>query len=454
MDENARKRKREEESEASEVEDITVEGPREGLKRPEKKHKKQSGKDSENVTQQGQERDDEAIAKEKTEKRREKRKERQEKDRRLKVKEQERRKRKAKSKKDSQCVSTDVDGEKEALVAEEEEDEIGDFDLTGIDDIQKPNPDPEGDDTPSSEAPSASFDPPQNPSGTSSISSLATPNTGSSEKLAKKPKLEIKISQEELKARLQKRIAELRAARKADKEDGTPARTRSELMEERRKKTEEKKQKKKALRQQAKEEEHRQKEEALARGSPLLSPSGMSPAGAHGQSPLSDPANNFSFGRIAFENGQSMNASLDSVLDKHKGKGPQDPYTALQAAQKKTARLNGLDSEKRAGIEEKDMWLNARKRAQGERTRDDTSLLKKMLKRKEKQKKKSENEWNDRIQGVAQGQAARQKKREENLAKRKDAKGAKGKGGKKNSKTKKPSKRARPGFEGSFKAGR
>lgn len=470
MDENARKRKREEEGEPSGMEDITTEGPKEGLKRPEGRHKKQqqSTKPDSNQTEQKVDLNDATIAIAKAEKRREKRKVKQERVKTKKAKLAEKQKRRAQKGKEGKEEDAQV-VEEGLSNSEEENEEVGDIDVAGLGDIEEGEAKPEESSASPSKDPSP-FDYTQNLSGTSSISSLPTQNTAvaekptekpaeesaekPAEKSAKRPKLEVKIDQEELRARLQKRIAELRAARKADNPDGTPARTRSELIEMRRKKAEEKKKNKKALRQQAKEEERRQKEEALARGSPLLSPSGASPAGAHGQSPLSDPANNFSFGRIAFDNGQSMTANLDSVLDPHKSKGPQDPFTALQAAKKKSARLNGLDAEKRADIEEKDMWLNARKRAQGERPRDDTSLLKQTLKRKEKQKKKSEKEWNERIAGVAHGQASRQKKREDNLVKRKESRGAKGKGSKKAGGPKKGKSKARPGFEGSFKAGR
>ncbi len=117
---------------------------------------------------------------------------------------------------------------------------------------------------------------------------------------------------------------------------------------------------------------------------------------------------------------------------------------------KKRARVSGLDERKRADIEEKDLWLNAKKRAHGEKVRDDMSLLKKTLKRKEKAKLKSESEWNERITGVQKGQEMRQKKREENLRKRKEEKGGKGKG---KAKGKKPGKKSkRPGFEGSFRS--
>jgi Surfeit locus protein 6 len=70
--------------------------------------------------------------------------------------------------------------------------------------------------------------------------------------------------------------------------------------------------------------------------------------------------------------------------------------------------------------------------------------LKKALKRQESTKKKSEKEWQGRLEGVAKGQEIRQRKREDNLQKRREEKGSKGKKNK-NKKVK------RPGFEGSFK---
>ena len=122
-----------------------------------------------------------------------------------------------------------------------------------------------------------------------------------------------------------------------------------------------------------------------------------------------------------------MNSSLSGLAENSKkSKGPSDAKTALLAAEKQKARLNGLDDLKRASLEEKDIWLNARKRINGEKIRDDVSLLKKSLKREEKAKSKSEREWNERTEGVRKGKEARQKKREDNLAKRKEEKGGKG----------------------------
>ncbi|KAI4136134.1 MAG: hypothetical protein LQ347_000063 [Umbilicaria vellea] len=291
-------------------------------------------------------------------------------------------------------------------------------------------------------------------SAPSSISSI-TPNGALAEqhdhsvKKSKTPR----GSPEELKARLQQRIETLRAARKADGLYGAPARNRQELMEARRRKEEQRKAHKQELRQMAKEEEQRKQDQVLARGSPVLSPAVGTNAVS---SPLNGtpPPNNFSFGRVAFEDGQQMDAALSTTLTTKKRKGPQDPLTAMKAVERKQVRINGLDKAKRTDIEEKDLWLNARKRAHGERVRDDTSLLKKTLKRKEQTKRKSEKEWNERKEGVQKGQAMRQKKREDNLQKRREEKGMKGKrkSGKGGMGVKKGKPKPRPGFEGTFKA--
>ncbi|KAL8744849.1 MAG: hypothetical protein Q9190_002946 [Brigantiaea leucoxantha] len=301
--------------------------------------------------------------------------------------------------------------------------------------------------TPSPAPESPMFDGPVGQSGSSSVSSIIPPPAVEFSNQTQKPPEELpkpKADPEELRARLQRRLEELKSARNADGLNGKPARTRQELIEARRRKAEQSKAHRKELRRKEKEKEVAQKAEALklSRGSPLLSPASGSIV-----SP-SEPSNNFSFGRIAFADGQQADARLSSLIHPKKGKGPQDPFTALKAAQSKESRLNNLDEIKKADVAEKDMWLNARKRAHGERIRDDTSLLKKTLKRKEKQKEKSEKEWKERTDGVQKGQAIRQKRREENLRKRKEEKGKKrGTGGG----VKKPKQKARPGFEGSFR---
>ncbi len=451
MDENARKRKRVEE-EVSEVEGVELEKPMQGLKKSEKQIKKQKREaeaiETNDTKQPGTE---VSLAKKsEAEKRREKRerKRAQEQAKAAKIEAK-------KARKKHQAEVEDISKEDIAASNESDRDDdprTGDLDHIDIGGIlEEPQQQPPSTATPSPTPESPAFDASAGHSGSSSISSIAPPITAEDshqDKPTNKLKLP-KTDPDELKARLQLRIEELRAARRADGLNGAPAKNRQELMEARRRKEEQRKAHKKELRQKAKEEEERQRKLTISRGSPLLSPATGSNAlpSPLGESPAS--INNFSFGRIAFSNNQIADPTLSAAISLPKTKGPQDPHTALQAAEKKKSRIAAFDDAKRDDIEEKDLWINARKRAHGERIRDDTSLLKKTLKRKDKQKKKSENEWNERIEGVQKSQAMRQKKREDNLAKRREEKRSKGKkkGGSKKGKPK-----ARPGFEGSFRA--
>ncbi|KAI5285172.1 hypothetical protein KEM52_002568, partial [Ascosphaera acerosa] len=240
-------------------------------------------------------------------------------------------------------------------------------------------------------------------------------------------------SQEDLKQRLQKRLEELRAARRADGLNGKPARTRQELIEARRQREEARRAHKKELRQKAKEEEQRKNDEAIARrfsapasrdgsvapseaggdaaavasvSAPVSTSASASAAGSLLASPgspaesITSISNNYSFGRIMFADGQTAaDPGLTALRAEGKKRGPQDPKTALLAAQAKRQRLAALDPVKRAEIEEKERWLNAKKRAHGEKVRDDVSLLKKSVQRREGMKKKSEKEWRERIEG-------------------------------------------------------
>lgn len=285
----------------------------------------------------------------------------------------------------------------------------------------------------------------------SAATSIASAAPSDKPKSAKLPS----STSDAFKARLAARIEELRKARKADGAEGKPAMTRQELIESRRQKQAQRTAHKKEVRRLAKEEADRKREEALA--SARTSPGGfMSPlrlgAGA-GSDAGSDAGvtTNFAFGRIAFADGQQMSHDLSYVKDEKKKKGPSDPKTALAKLEAQKKRVAGLDEDKRKEVLEKETWLAARRRAEGEKVRDDETMLRKAVKRKEQAKKKSEREWGERKQGVEKAMRDRQKKREDNLRKRRDEKAAGKMGKKKKGGPTKPGgggKRARPGFEG------
>jgi hypothetical protein len=452
MDDNARKRKREDgslESDSSDGEELGSEIPGEGLNRGEKAKKQKQTEKS----------DAAVMAKSEEAEARKKLKEEKKAQKKAAQKEKKKAKDSAKKEKSQQTEkASSTAAEKSTSKIDKTTEEPAASDNEDGDDLEDGvaeegfslefNEEPEG---PSSASSTNSPDASNPQSGSSSISSIVPPSTATDAKSAE-PKA-LKATPEELKQRLQKRLDELRAKRHADGFNGKPARNRQELIDSRRQKAEQRKAHKKELRQKAKDEEQRQKDEAMARrfspgGSGSLLASPRSPADSVGSS-----SNNFSFGHVMFADGQVADSSLSSVRDQSKTRGPKDKDAAaqLKAAEAKKARLAEMDPEKRAELEEKDAWLNAKKRAHGERVRDDTSLLKKALKRKETAKKRSERDWKERIDTVSRMKEQRQTKREENLRKRRDEKGTKGKG-----KGKKPSgggkKKARPGFEGSFKA--
>ncbi|KAF4957330.1 hypothetical protein FGADI_3234 [Fusarium gaditjirri] len=284
------------------------------------------------------------------------------------------------------------------------------------------------------------------PAETTAEPASTTTSTSSTIPPSEKPKsIKLPADTTAIRARLAAKIEALRAARKADGPDGKPIRTRQELIESRRKKQEARKAHKQEMRKQAKLEEQRKREEALASSSPGV----MSPAVE-----LDENASNFTFGRVAFGDGAQLSRDLGHVLSQGKKKGPSDPKTALIKVQNQKKRLQELDPEKRADIAEKDIWLTARRRAEGEKIRDDEALLKRAVKRKEAAKKKSEKAWRERSDGVKMAQKDRQRKREDNLRQRRDDK-LLGKAGKKKKKggAAGGKKKSRPGFEGSLGVG-
>lgn len=476
MDENERKRRREEgedveDEEASDLEAPSKEKPLEGLKQKQPKSKVQKTKADDDVHSKDEEKEEEADPKvqnhiptvsaeekrrEKDQKRKEKRAKKEEK-----VKAKQARKvaptKSAESKADPK--SNDVLATTEDPDEEEDSHDM-DNDMEAVD-VAGLVPNEEAATASDSSAADSTFSQTSNqvPSSNSSIiitntsgATKSDPTESLSQKAADPSTKAGKPSAAEkaaLMARLQAKLEAHRKARNADGLNGQPAKNRHELIEARRLKAERRKATKKELRQA--EREHSKKAEMEAhlaelRGSPSI---GSDMFGSRAGS-MSPPQNTFSFGRVAFNDGETASSDLSKLLVNGRKKANSDPKAALEAAEKKQARLNSFDENKRADIEQKDLWLNAKKKVHGEKVRDDTSLLKKTLKRKEQEKAKSAKEWNERKEGISKSQEIKQKKRETNLQARKDGKGMKGKGNKGGKKSAPSKKKKRPGFEGSF----
>ncbi|KAG5969625.1 hypothetical protein E4U58_001289 [Claviceps cyperi] len=267
------------------------------------------------------------------------------------------------------------------------------------------------------------------------VAETTAASTTTSPSSSEKPQqIKIPADSSEVRARVAARIEALRAARNAKRPQ-----SRQQLLEERRTKQAQRAERKKEEKKKARQEAARLREEALASNSPDVTSPTVE---------LEDPAGKFSFGRVAFADGTQMSHDLSYVLTKGKKKGPSDVKTALLKVQNQKKRLEEMAPEKRAEISEKEVWLTARRKAEGEKVHDSEARLKKAKNRKEAAERKSKKEWKERASGVGLAQKERQKKREENIKKRREDK-LLGKAGKKKGGAKKK-KGGRPGFEGSF----
>lgn len=454
MDEEARKKRKREQmpdgaddGDWSDVEGVEAETPRQGMKQKMTKKQKKAAEQEEELAEQERRKEEKKQGKKDRKAERTVLREEEAEFNRRTIKGVNKIKLGPREVKSAAPNSTDTETAPSQSIEQDEaaEEDADDMDAIDVDGMEAHDQDPS---TSQSTPRSPVFDAGEGPvesagqvaSTSTSISSAVDPS--------EKPK-HIKIPEDstELRSRLAAKIQALREARNADR-NGKPIRTRQELIESRRSKQEERKAHKKEMWRKAKDEADRVREEALAsaRNSPggILSPS----------VDLED--NNFSFGRIAFADGAQLSHDLSHVLSSAKKKGPQDAKSALHKLENQKKRVQAMDEEKRKDIEDKELWLTAKKRAEGEKVRDDEKMLKKAIKRQDHQKKKSEKEWKDRKDGVAKSIHDRQKKREENLKKRRDDKLAHKSGGKKKSRTgpkKTSSSKGRAGFEGAFKVG-
>lgn len=128
------------------------------------------------------------------------------------------------------------------------------------------------------------------------------------------------------------------------------------------------------------------------------------------------------------------------------------PLTSLQLLAKITSereKLNELkktDPAKAQEISDKQKWKKAMQRSEGEKVKDDPSLLMKTIKRTKKIKEKSAKIWTDRTKTVEDSIKEKQDKRKENLRQRASERKQRKMG--RGVKAKTPTKKKRPGFEG------
>merc|ERR1712198_499947 len=132
-------------------------------------------------------------------------------------------------------------------------------------------------------------------------------------------------------------------------------------------------------------------------------------------------------GRNAGKKGNLMKAaeSLGAVAKKPGVKDPKknlDPQAALNKLKKNKEKIKMWEekgrSDKASKIENNIAWENAMKKAQGEKVKDDVSLLKKSIKKQKQIKTSSKKKWEKRADEVKNKESAFVEKRETNLNKR------------------------------------
>ena len=227
----------------------------------------------------------------------------------------------------------------------------------------------------------------------------------------------------ELRERLHSKIEALRRKRNPSYEDASSGK--QALLDERRRQRGEMRDKERQKRTEARKSAA---VSAPSRAPGLLVPETKRPA---------EDADALSFSQVSFNT-----AGVPDAVKKSKFALSSDPKTALamlEARKRREAAKAQRDEDGGEAREEAHRWDRAIAAAEGVKIHDNEALLKQTIKRREKSKAKSAKAWSDRRKAEEDAQAAKQKKRMENITARRS--GKKGKAAK-----------PRPGFEGAPRA--
>jgi hypothetical protein len=289
---------------------------------------------------------------------------------------------------------------------------------------ESPSDDEEDDNSSSAEAGSAA-----------AVAAAAPPQSGGSRKrqypppepITGKPTLPI----EDLKARLQQKIQELRTQRKYDPDLGSTSKRNARMPLEARQL--------KSSRSDKKAQKH---QTAASANDGDASLSGSASDAPKHKKPKHEPATtaappaptakgsgtspkklkqDLQFGTFTFTDGKPIPTYL---AQKPKKKPLKQLIKDVEERNKQMQELSNTAEGQKLKDDEK--WDAALKKASGEKVKDDLHRLKRSLKRKEREKKKSATEWKGRMEQVARSQREAQEKRKANISekvkKRKDKK--------------------------------
>lgn len=121
-------------------------------------------------------------------------------------------------------------------------------------------------------------------------------------------------------------------------------------------------------------------------------------------------------GKMFFSKIQIEGEKKKKVVDTN----PRNNLMKLKAQKKKIQDLVGSGDKMKAKEEkQKILWKSAFEKTDGLKVKDNVEILKKTIKKRKVEKKKSKKQWGERKEKVKEKQATQQKKREDNLNKRK-----------------------------------
>ncbi|XP_059093526.1 surfeit locus protein 6 homolog [Tigriopus californicus] len=232
----------------------------------------------------------------------------------------------------------------------------------------------------------------------------------------------------ELQDRFQKKMAEFQGQRKDKKGKKNNKKETAKLT-------------KVEKRQKAKEKKKLQKRLVKTSTAGQANGSGITPANTK---PVYNSEGKVVFSKFDFSEDSAPTSEVKAKISGPGGIKAADPKAALQKIKKHKEKIKTLKAEGKMdavkAITDHTAWKSALDKAEGVKVKDDETLLKKTIKKHEQKKKSSKKKWDDRQGQVEQTKANFQKKRSENLKKRKDQV--------KQTKVKKAAKRGRlvPGF--------
>ncbi|KAJ0181081.1 hypothetical protein K1T71_003166 [Dendrolimus kikuchii] len=127
-------------------------------------------------------------------------------------------------------------------------------------------------------------------------------------------------------------------------------------------------------------------------------------------------------GKLVFSKFEFANVGKKERVNR-KEKDPKKILENLKQQEEKFRHLEETeDNSKVKDMKEKLAWKTLLQKAEGQKVKDDPTLLKKSIKKLEQKKKLSKKQWENRIKNVEQKKEERQKKRKENIGKKKKEK--------------------------------